>query len=277
MKTSLFIFLCLFFIQTASAETFDSEVVEVVSGEIGEPALVKWANGRVSFFSSEDAMTFKLLNELPSHHSVKVKINEASKMIALQSLEIQNTIEPDVENSPMMSYTPTIIQTEEEARQLLLGFRRVSPFQFSIQCYNLAHMRAYEGFKYHGVKSMKMFLFFTDRYIRNYGFKWWFHVAPMVMVKYGDKVEQRMVDKEWMKKPTATKEWTDKFVYSHKECPQISKYSQYTQGQETNDCYLLPVNMYYWQPSSLEELERTRIERTQFDMSEVNTAFARDA
>ena len=123
---------------------------------------------------------------------------------------------------------------------------------------------------------MKIFLFFSDRYIRDYNFKWWFHVTPMTYVKTSGGVEERVIDKEWMDGPVSMRTWTDNFMKNKASCKRIEFYSQYENQKGEEFCYLLPANMYYWQPRNLEEYERSRNERTEFDMSEVRWAYKKD-
>ena len=47
----------------------------------------------------------------------------------------------------------------------------------SSQCYDKAHYWSYEWSR-QNLSLGKMFLFFTESYIRRYNYKWWFHVAP---------------------------------------------------------------------------------------------------
>lgn len=216
-------------------------IVDVSPGEkSGEDHMVMWSNGKVTF-----------TKKLPEFKKEKYLFPEVA---------------------PMMSFEPTVMESEEAAVKLMKTMRKPNPFQFNIQCYNIAHVRAYEAWKNHGIKSQKMFLFFTKSYIRKYRFNWWFHVTPMVLVSG----EQRVLDREWSKTPLAPKAWTDKFVKSKKACPVITKYSSYEQNQEINDCYVYPAPMYYWQPIHLIELEESRQEMGAFSMSEVNTAYRRD-
>ncbi len=59
-----------------------------------------------------------------------------------------------------------------------------------------------------GVKSEKIFIFYTRKY-RSYdrSWKWWFHVAPMVRVK-GQEV---VLDTEFAKGPLTEYDWEKKF------------------------------------------------------------------
>ena len=237
------------FLLCLSSAYAGKSAVEVIPGD--HPAddhMVKWSDGSVSFIKPEKAI-----------------------FIDVKPVMLQEKFFTDE-----LAYEPTVLESEAAAQSLLRKQKKPNFIQWNIQCYNMAHVRAYEAWKYQGVKSMKMFLFFTNSYIRKYGSKWWFHVTPLVHVNVNGKTEERILDREWAKKPLAIKEWTDKFIKSKAACPVIKKYSAYEDHQDTSDCYVFPTNMYYWQPLHLIESERSGIQRTNFIMSEVNTAYARD-
>jgi hypothetical protein len=230
------------------AETFKSRVVRISDN------LVFWENGRVT--KVDDKI---LLQELEQTVESRLRIIESSDG-----------------NIGIQSFEPTVLESENGARSFYQNARRPSPWQWSWQCTNIAHVRAFEEFKRTGLKSMKIFLFFSDRYIREYNFKWWFHVTPMTFVRAEHGISERIIDKEWTKGPLTYKQWTDLFMKNKAECKKINFYSDYEKHQEEEFCYLLPASMFYWQPKNLEEFERTRKERSEFDMDEVRWAYKQD-
>jgi len=226
-----------------------TSAVEVIPGDHpSDEHMVKWSDGSVTFVTPKKAETIEV-SPLPLAEKFSGELSS--------------------------SYEPSVV-SEELAQTLLRKQRKPNFLQWNIQCYNMAHVRAYEAWKNHGVNSMKMFLFFTNSYIRKHGSKWWFHVTPMVQVDINGKSEERILDREWAKVPLDVKTWTDKFIKTKSACPVIRKYSSYEDHQDTADCYVFPVSMYYWQPIHLIERERSGNERTSFSMREVNTAYARD-
>ncbi len=247
------VLLMIFLSSNLWASTFQSRVVRI-NGD-----LVYWENGRVTRVDDQS-----LLDELSVSEDV-LQVQEKMNSLGIQSV-------PEVE----ASYEPTVLDSEDQAKDFFRHTRRPSQWQWSWQCYNIAHVRSYEEFKRTGLKSMKIFLFFSDRYIREYNFKWWFHVTPMTYVQGASGVEERVIDKEWKDGPVSMKNWTDTFMKNKVHCKRIEFYSQYENHQEEEYCYLLPASMYYWQPKNLEEFERTRKERTEFVMSEVRWAYKKD-
>lgn len=71
------------------------------------------------------------------------------------------------------------------------------------ECYERAHVWAYQLFDSFNIYSYKAFIFFTNQYRRKFDNKWWFHVAPAVM--YNN--EYYVFDPEFLKEPTTLKAW----------------------------------------------------------------------
>ena len=55
-------------------------------------------------------------------------------------------------------------------------------------------------------------------------------------------------------------------------CKEITNYSEYENNQESEYCYIIRSNMYYWAPKSLELLESEDKYKDEFDKNEVYTA-----
>ena len=120
------------------------------------------------------------------------------------------------------------------------------------QCYQRAHTWALQMWNQRSIKSMKVFLFFTRKFIREYRYKWWFHVAPFV---YAGN-EETVLDPEFAETPLEMQAWTNVFVTSEAVCPSVARYSDYENNQEAHDCYTLKLPMYYYQPKDGEALEQ---------------------
>jgi Glutaminase len=166
------------------------------------------------------------------------------------------------------SFSPSVLSGYGEAMAV---FSELNPnANASSECFNRAHVWAYEEYTKRGLNSMKVFMFFTDKFIRDWGYDWWFHVSPFVYTGDGELV----VDAYFTGQPLSMKDWTDSFIYSQAECPEISSYSQYSQHQQENDCYLYKGSMFFWQPMDVEQLEIDGSEKTEFIQSEVDAAYS---
>lgn len=170
-------------------------------------------------------------------------------------------------------YEPTILENDRHAAEIFgelnRGWRRRS------QCYNRAHVWAYESKRSHGLDSMKAFLFFTAKYIREYDYGWWFHVAPYSMVRMGvaGAAEARVLDRTFMRRPVDLQTWTNYFVYPKPKCPVVTRYQDYSEHQYEAYCYLILVSMYYWQPRDIESVSAGVPPKTEFIPGEVSWAY----
>ncbi len=144
------------------------------------------------------------------------------------------------------------------------------------QCYNRAHVWAWELNKkvYNDRKIQvgKIWLFFTRKYIREYRYKWWFHVSPFVDVNS----ELRVMDRKFTKGPLPEKTWTDIFIYSKQRCTEVYKYSDYRDHQFATHCYVIKSSLYYWQPYQVDNVERIDEGREEWYQGELRAAY-RDA
>jgi hypothetical protein len=265
-------FAILAFSMAAYADRIQSKIDSIdISNKKGTPHLVKLENGRVVFIRSEDKVTLESFQQsLNSNETLDVEVSKNNDYLSAETVEGRERIEPtdvgDDSDGPNMSYSPTVV-SEATASTIFRRMRR--DYQNDSQCYNRAHVWANEEYKTSGLKSMKLFLFFTNRYIRNYRYKWWFHVSPMVSTTEGDRV----IDRRYTSGPRAKNSWTPNFIYSGRQCAVVHKYSDYRNHQEEQDCYLIPVSMYFWQPRDIEYRDRTGYEKTSFNQSEVNYAY----
>ncbi len=250
------------------AESLTTRIYSVERSSDGKsPHLIYFEDGRVGFLSQSDKTDLPVGEWLNVELDSKGNFLGASSVAAPKSFALHDP-EPEAEPVPEpITYDPTNLGSQEEASTI---FRRMNRnHQRSSQCYNRAHIWAYEEFRRSSFHSVKLFMFFTRSYIRKYRYKWWFHVTPLTYVN-GTAMT---LDRTFMRWPVGIKTWTDNFIYSKRTCPIISRYSDYRNNQEAEHCYLHPASMYFWQPRDLERMEQTGYQKTQFIKSEINWAY----
>lgn len=185
-----------------------------------------------------------------------LKFKTDSNRYLLDAEELPFTPSPgNVKEIPEDVFTPTILNSPVEAATIFKNLRRNATS--SSQCYNRAHIWSYESKNKFQLNSMKVFMFYTRKYIREYNFQWWFHVAPFTYVMNDGVKRETVLDPRFTKVPTEMKAWTDEFMKNKVTCPVISKYSDYANHQEDEYCYLYKTSMFYVQPLDLENLENT--------------------
>jgi hypothetical protein len=144
-------------------------------------------------------------------------------------------------------------ELDENFKFFRKGARRVS------QCFNRAHVWAFESKKNFNFNSMKVFLFFTKKFIRETNFKWWFHVAPANYLKSSNQNQLIVLDPFFTSTPLPIHEWTNLFVTKNIKCLEAQSYSEYALNQEKESCVTIKSSMYYLQPKDL----RALIERSE--------------
>ncbi len=175
--------------------------------------------------------------------------------------------------TPLDNYEVSSV-SEEKATELFSSMR--TDTRRRSQCYNRAHVWTYELSKkvVNGKKLDlgKTWLFFTRKYIREYRYKWWFHIAPYI--KADSQV--RVLDRKFTKSPLPLQEWTDEFMHNNAKCKVIEYYNDYRENQEVESCFIINSSMYYWQPLHIEGLADGDAEPTSYSEYSIEKAY-RDA
>jgi hypothetical protein len=250
------------------AERFEATVHELDPGAPGEEQLLKLEDGRVVFLKPEE----KLLNhELLPGQRVELETDEDHTVLSIASLPAEE--DPGEELPPMsVEEAPTILPSYAAAQRIFNGMN-TSWYQ-QTECTDRAQIWAFEEDRKHQLKSRKVFLFFTNTYIRAYRYNWWFHVSPYVMVNEGgEQPVERVMDRRFIRQPFGMKSWTDVFIYSRRTCPS-STYNHYRANRNgAEHCYLVRSAMYYRLPLHVEALENRGAVKTQWNQAEINFSY----
>jgi hypothetical protein len=257
--------LCFFFTTlTAIADVVRSPVHSVE--KINHHYLIKFQNGRVGFLPTT-------AESLPNLKGIMVeaKLDKNHSVLSFQSVEVApQELLTEVREPPV--YEPTIIANLNEATKI---FNRLNPnYKRASECFNRAHVWASEEFKKNNIKSLKVFVLFTASYINRVRFKWWFHVAPMILVQEDNLIEKRVLDFTFGNRPLTVKEWTDQLVFSKRPCLPTNKFSEYDVNPQTEDCYLMESSMYEWMPTDLQAQELQNRYKTQFYSGDIRAAYS---
>lgn len=200
-------------------------------------------------------------------------VRENISKINMLNEELEYSAESFVETeipTPLDDYKLTTICNMDDASKLFKSQR--SKTRRRSQCYNRAHAWTYELSK-RGVHSGKVWLFFTKRYIKEFKYKWWFHVAPYVQVK--DAAEDTVMDREFTRRPTPLTKWKNIFMKNNAPCPTVKYYSDYRDNfwNGSKYCYFIKSSMYYWQPFNIENLEKGEPQKNSWNIDELEQAF----
>ncbi len=261
-----------------SAATYKTKVHSLEPGPGKEAALVYLEDGHVAFIEKTTKTSQTLLKaveeSLRRSEWVEVRLDKNLNLQGIQSIPVDAPEDGDRADQTMRSrdllYDPSILSSSE-ASTAFRGMRR--DYQNDSQCYNRAHIWTYEEFIESALKSNKLFLFFTSKYIRAYRYHWWFHVTPMVFVGTSNQEGWRTLDRRYTSGPLTTKTWTNIFMHNNAACKVVNKYYDYRNNQQAQWCYLIPTSMYFWQPRDIERRDRTGYEKSNYIQSEINHAY----
>jgi hypothetical protein len=209
---------------------------------------------------------------------IKFEINDQREIenvsLSEPPYDVVNSYEVDNINSKNLQsdapYSPSILKSLSQAQEL---FDQAPYKKKESQCYNKAHIWAYEWRTKNKLYSSKIWIFFTRKYIREFEFEWWFHVAPYVHVVVGDKVKERVMDKKYTKGPLKINDWANIFMRNSAKCPVVDKYTDHADYPESAYCFFMKSSMYYYQPIDLEKLEQEKITRNRWFYPEVKHAY----
>lgn len=253
----------------ALAETVRSKISSIDPGQGQEETLVKLENGRVIFVKGEDKEMFK--NKSMINTDVEIEADEEGTLESIQSVPAED--EPEQPEAPTsMSVEPTVLPSPAAASDIFRGMNR--SYYSKTECTDRAQIWAYEEWKKKALISKKVFLFFTNTYIRRYRYHWWFHVSPYVMVNNGEAAPvERVMDRRYTSGPRMMKTWTDVFIRSKQTCAE-STYRHYRSNRNgPAHCFIVKSDMYYRLPLHVRNLEDSGIVKTQWSMSEINFSY----
>jgi hypothetical protein len=127
-----------------------------------------------------------------------------------------------VEFKRRQNYDPTILGSVAEAQRLFDEERNLS---HTSQCHERAMVWSHDMFRARGIKSMKVMMFYTQRFRTTFqhkseGFfgdstsiyKWWYHTAPAVYVKTGRGILPYVLDREFLDRAVTIDEWSYHFM-----------------------------------------------------------------
>lgn len=170
----------------------------------------------------------------------------------------------------LKGYTPSVLKSKEQAQEIY-NLLPTTIFKGRSGCFQRAHNWAYDLNRRYGLNSMKVFMFFTHRYQREFGYEWFYHVAPVFPVKVkqvdgSEKIEEMVFDPTFTSAPAGSryvdnydngpvtvKQWTKYFIYPELDCPVVENYQDFENFQEQYYCYLVKTPMYTYIPEDIEK------------------------
>ncbi len=276
MKSVLLALSLLTSLSAFSAE-ITTTIVEVAAVEAGDKEVMVFAQseGRVLWADALDAGLLEAL-KIAKEKNLLVNVNYREFNGNILGVELLEKAQAEIstgesyDKNTLLNFNPSVIDTLESSQSV---FNRMDGrTKWKSQCYNRAHGWAYDMNTQSQINSMKVFIFFTQRYIKAEKYKWWFHVSPYVLTQIDGASVETVMDRTFTRGPLKVKDWTDNFMKSNQNCPVVTRYSDYRQNQYAQDCYLIKTNMYYRSPSDIERNETEGRHLTNWDLRGVADA-----
>ena len=242
--------------------SYDGRIFEVQRDDletIADLQVAKEIGAQVEVDLSSNFISDKILNQIETIKSVKLLSQNTDV-----NYEANATAEPI---SPMHNYIPSDVGTYEKAQMIFNDLNNAGRRQRRSQCFNRAYVWSKYMYKIHGVKSMKVLLYYSKRYRENIrGSRWWFHISPVV--KIGN--ENYAMDREFRRNPETVKDWqnyfTKKIPDESYDCKMVTHYSEFKDDYRNFSewCFTQMTSMYYWEPNDIQRVEETGQEMTGF-------------
>ncbi len=267
----LFIITALFAF-SAHARVLEERIESVDLGKGAQEALIFLESGEVIYTHDRELVATEAL---PGSR-VRIDIDNKHNLKAISSLPDEEV--PDESEAPFTeSLAPTVLDNYDAAYKIFRGMN--TSWYNKSECTDRAQVWTYEDWKRRGLISQKIFMFFTQTYIRRYRYHWWFHVTPTVLVKKGTNedgspiIEEMMMDRRYSRGPLGRKTWSDIFIRSKKSCP-VTTYRHYRENKYGEEhCFHVKSAMYYRLPLHVRALEDQGRVKTRFSTSEVNFSY----
>lgn len=207
----------------------------------------------------------KLLDQRSAVSSIEFVSNEFEKALVNYDFTPEHT-----NRNPLDDYDMSVLTDMNYAKKYFRTMQTATKWRS--QCYNRAHVWSYELKTDYGINVGKMWIFFSARYIKEYKYKWWFHVAPYVDV--ATERESVVFDREFSRTPQLLTTWKNVFMKNNAECVKTNDYTTYEDNTWSEYCFLIKSSMYYWQPYNLENLSKEGTTKFGYDKNELRRAYS---
>lgn len=283
MKNSFLVLFTLFVASSGSvlASEMTYKVIKThAPGEFGEHYSLFMNSGEIYDLKESNSEALKVIEEsIKNNVSINLEIIKSNKKISTRALvvsasKIDNSTYREsnfsshrkeyykpqrhrrlmiTSNNPLSNYNLTTFRSYEIAQEVMNVFNGGT--HDDSECYARAHMWTYEAFLKYGDNLGKVWIFFGDKYIREFKHKWWFHVAPYTRVQ--NYSMPLVLDRGFTKSPYQLENWKNIFIENKASCRTIYRYSEYTRNTNREYCFLMFSSAYYWQPRDLEALGKS--------------------
>jgi hypothetical protein len=185
----------------------------------------------------------------------KVDGNETYLIVGFEIKSRENKLTTGFLPDP--TFAPIVVRSNSEIHEL---FRSVYPYDSnrydaSDNCFNRAQywsraLNVQNQKPGENLGTDKVFIFFSEEYIRKFKHKWWYHVAPVVYL--GGKDRPIVFDPTFLPGPETLQGWLGAFdQYTGGRCQKIESIDDYYANNHKPICMYIVASMFNYSPSDL--------------------------
>jgi hypothetical protein len=175
------------------------------------------------------------------------------------------------------TFKPLVVTTKKSVNEI---FEAVYPYSSdnydaNDNCFNRAQYwsRAHQVLQKEQGQTFgtdKVFIFFTQAYIKKFDHKWWYHVAPMIYQESASgKKESWVLDPTFLSGPTpltGSAGWLAAFdAHTGGRCEKIDTLDDYYENNHRPVCLYVVASMFNYSPSDLTDNKLTNWRCYDFD------------
>jgi hypothetical protein len=255
-----------------------NQVIEIHEpGEFGENFTIFIDNGEIIEVDKNDKESIDRI-KMAHNHSLNIELKldrtnsdrpvvKSVELVGKQTVEVENAPEVGTNKEfysrsrrsglemqtidPIGNYNLTTLPSYEAAQDVMDKFDGNT--REKSQCYNRAHVWTYQTFINSKVNLGKVWIFFSRKYIREYKYKWWFHIAPFTKIE--EYETPYILDRGFTMVPYTLENWKNIYIKNKAKCMVVNKYSEYKKYTNEQTCFFMFSSQYYWQPKELKRLE----------------------
>ncbi len=191
---------------------------------------------------------------------------------ALADLPTPSPVESTLQLKTLSGYRPDTLPSVDAAKAAFKSLP-ADVFKGKSGCFQRAHVWSTFLDKKQNFHSMKVFLYFTRRYQREFNYEWFYHVAPLAFVQTEAGPQEYVLDPSFTKTAVPLAEWTQHFIYPGQDCKVVDNYTDYSENQDRYYCYLMKAPMYTYIPRNIELEPAVRTQWNKLDIENMKRSY----
>ncbi len=185
---------------------------------------------------------------------------ETPTLYEITSVEIvsrENRLNSGILSTPSKAHSPIVAKNRRELNELFSAAYPYDSEYYDVNdnCFNRAHYWArtqqhLQEQRGEDRGTDKVFIFFSDAYIKRFKHKWWYHVAPVVY--FQNQQKPWVFDSTFIDRPVSIEDWLGAFdQYTGGKCEKINSLEDFYANNHRPICMYIVAPMYNYIPTDL--------------------------